>query len=104
MTLQAPGSLWFGDTVTLRVTVQPAVPGGVVAIESKVDGAWAPIAGGTLGEASRRAFGWKPDTYAFFRLRARLEAGVDHAAGVSATRCVVVNRPNKHDVPYRFAH
>src|SRR5450756_1669703 len=104
VTLKAPGSLWLGDTVTLRVTVQPAVPGGVVAIESKVDGAWAPIAGGTLGEASRLSVAWQPDTYGFFRLRASLEAGVDHAAGVSATRRVVVNRPNKHDVPYRFAH
>ena len=104
VTLKAPGSLWLGDTVTLRVTVQPAVPGGVVAIESKVDGAWAPIAGGTLDEASRLSVAWQPDTYGFFRLRASLEAGVDHAAGVSATRRVVVNRPNKHDVPYRFAH
>ena len=29
MTLQAPRSLWLGDTVTLRVTVEPAVPGGI---------------------------------------------------------------------------
>jgi lipoprotein-anchoring transpeptidase ErfK/SrfK len=28
VTLQAPRSLWLGDTVTLRVTVEPAVPGG----------------------------------------------------------------------------
>jgi lipoprotein-anchoring transpeptidase ErfK/SrfK len=104
VTLKAPASLWLGDTVALKVTVEPAVPGGVVAIAGKVDGAWVPIAGGALGETSRFSVAWKPDTYGFVRLRARLEAGVDHAAGVSATRRVVVNRPNKHDVPYRFAH
>jgi lipoprotein-anchoring transpeptidase ErfK/SrfK len=104
VTLQAPRSLWLGDTVTLKVTASPAAPGGAVVMESKVAGAWAPIAGGTLDEASRLSVAWQPDTYGFFRLRARLEAGVDHAAGDSATRRVIVNRPNKHDVPYRFAH
>jgi len=104
VTLDAPPSLWLGDTVTLQVTMSPAIPGGVVAIESDVAGVWAPIAGGTLDEASRLSVSWSPDAYGYFRLRAGLEAGVDHAAGVSATRRVVVNRPNKHDVPYRFAH
>jgi lipoprotein-anchoring transpeptidase ErfK/SrfK len=104
VTLKAAPSLWLGDTVTLKVTVESAAPGGAVVVESKVDGAWAPIAGGTLDEASRLSVAWTPDTYGFFRLRASLEAGVDRAAGVSATRRMVVNRPNKHDVPYRFAH
>jgi lipoprotein-anchoring transpeptidase ErfK/SrfK len=104
VTLQAPGSLWLGDTVTLRVTVEPAIPGGAVVVESEVDGAWAPVAGGSLNAASRLSVAWAPDTYGFFRLRARLEAGADHGAGVSATRRVVVNRPNRHDVPYRFDH
>ena len=104
VTLRAPESLWLGDTVALKVTVEPAFPGGVVAIESKVDGAWTPIAGGTLGEASRLSVPWTPDAYGYVRLRASLEAGVDHAAAVSATHRIVVNRPNRHDVPYRFAH
>jgi len=104
VTLRAPESLWLGGTVTLKVTVEPGFPGGAVAIESQVDGAWAPIAGGTLDEASRLSVPWKPDAYGYVRLRATLEAGVDHAAAVSATRRVVVNRPNRHDVPYRFAH
>jgi lipoprotein-anchoring transpeptidase ErfK/SrfK len=104
VTLQAPRGLWLGDVVSLTVSVVPAVPGGAVVVESEVAGAWAPIAGGTLDEASRLSVSWKPDAYGSFRLRARLEAGVDHAAGVSATRRLVVNRPNRHDVPYRFAH
>jgi lipoprotein-anchoring transpeptidase ErfK/SrfK len=104
VTLRAPESLWLGDTVTLRVTVEPALPGGVVAIESKVDGAWTPVAVGTLGETPRLSVPWTPAAYGYVRLRASLEPGVDRAAAVSATHRVVVNRPNKHDVPYRFAH
>jgi hypothetical protein len=104
VTLEARASLWLGDTVTLKVTVEPAVPGGVIAIESAVAGAWTPIVGGTLDEASRLSISWQPDTYGLFRLRASLAAGVDHSAGVSAAQRVVVNRPNEHDVPYRFAH
>lgn len=104
VTLQAPRSLWLGDTVTLRVTVSPAVPGGDVVVESEVAGAWAPIARGTLDEASRFSVSWRPGAYGFFRLRATLEAGVDHETAVSAIRRVVVNRPNEHAVPFRFAH
>jgi lipoprotein-anchoring transpeptidase ErfK/SrfK len=104
VTLRAPERLWLGDTVTLKVTVEPAVPGAAVTIESKVDGAWAPLAGGTLDEASRLSVAWHPDAFGFVRLRAGLAAGPDFAAAVSATSRVVVNRPNKHDVPYRFAH
>ncbi|MCX6364576.1 MAG: L,D-transpeptidase [Actinobacteria bacterium] len=104
VTLKAPSSLWLGDTVTLRVTVEPAIPGAAVVVESMVDGAWAPLAGGSLDEASRLSLAWQPDTYGYVRLRASLEAGLDYAAAVSATKRVVVNRPNKHDVPYRFAH
>jgi lipoprotein-anchoring transpeptidase ErfK/SrfK len=104
VTLEARPGLWLGDTLTLKVTVEPAVPGGIVAIESGVAGVWTPLAGGTLDQTSRLSVAWRPDVYGFFRLRASLAAGVDHAAGVSAVQRVVVNRPNEHDVPYRFAH
>ncbi len=104
VTLQAPRSLWLGDTVTLMVTVSPAVPGGLVAIEREEAGKWVPLAGGALDETSRLSVVWEPDAFGFVRLRASLAAGSEYAAGVSATRKLVVNRPNKHDVPYRFAH
>jgi lipoprotein-anchoring transpeptidase ErfK/SrfK len=104
VTLRAPQSLWLGDSVILRVTVEPALPGGSIVVESMVDGVWVPVATGALGETSRLSVAWKPGDYGFVRLRARLEAGADNSAGVSAIRRVIVNRPNRHGVPYRFAH
>ena len=104
VTLQAPQGLWLGHIIRLRVTVAPVLPGGAVVVEREVAGGWTPVAGGALDEASRVSVFWTPDTYGFFRLRASLAAGVDHAAGVSPIRRVVVNRPNKHFVPYRYPH
>jgi lipoprotein-anchoring transpeptidase ErfK/SrfK len=33
-----------------------------------------------------------------------MDADADHAAGVAASERVIVNRPNAHRVPYRYAH
>lgn len=106
VTLQSPGSLWLGQTVTLRVTVAPALPGGLVTVEDYVGGAWVSVPGasGPLDEASQFTVKWRPETYGYIHLRARLAPGADYAGGVSATRRVVVNRPNRHHVLYRYPH
>ena len=102
VTLNAPSSLWLGETVTLKVTASQAVSAGTVVIEGETEGDWSAIVSGAFDEEARFSAAWRPDVFGFVRLRAVIQT----ASGpvVSATRKVVVNRPNKHDVPYRFAH
>jgi len=104
LTLRAPSSLWLGDTVSLRVSVDPALAGETVSIEQETTGTWQPVAQGVLDAQSRVSVRWKPAAFGFVRLRASLAAGASHDAGVSPVRRVVVNRPNAHHVPYKFAH
>jgi lipoprotein-anchoring transpeptidase ErfK/SrfK len=99
-----PTSLWLGGAVTLRGSVAPAHGEGTVVIERLVDGAWQALATAPLGAASKFAYRWTPSTFGYFRLRARMEADAEHVAGRSAASRVIVNRPNAHNVPYKFEH
>jgi len=97
-------SLWLGGAVKLRGSVAPAHGEGTVVIERLVDGAWQALATAPLGAASNFAYRWTPSTFGYFRLRARMEADAQHVAGRSAASRVIVNRPNAHNVRYKFAH
>jgi len=104
ITTAFPDSPWFGGTVVLRGLVAPLHTSGTVVIERRVDGAWQPLTTAELGTDSRFALHWIPDAFGYYRLRARMEADADHDAGVSKSELVIVNRPNAHRVPLRFAH
>jgi len=97
-------SLWLGGSVTLRGSVAPVHEEGAVVIERLVDGAWQALATTPLDAASNFAYRWTPSTFGYSRLRARMEADAGHVAGTSAASRVIVNRPNAHSVPYKFAH
>ena len=88
----------------LRGAVAPAHPGGTIVIERRVDGAWQPLATVLLGTDSHFALHWTPDTFGYYRLRARMEADAGHDGGASRSKLVTVNRPNAHRVPMRYAH
>jgi lipoprotein-anchoring transpeptidase ErfK/SrfK len=105
VTVSFPAGLWLGQTVLLRGRVQPAhAAGTAVNIDRKVDGVWEPFVTATLNDTSRFAFRWTPTEFGYYRLRARVDADEKHNAGVSAARTVIVNRPNAHNVPMRYAH
>ena len=103
VTLTAPRSLWLGDEVTLTVRVAPAPPGAAVTVESLQDGGWTAVVSGTLDAGAQLSLPWRPETFGFVRLRATVAAG-DGVVAVSPSRRLVVNRPNRHRVPFRFAH
>ncbi len=102
--LHVPGGLWAGDEVTLEVAVDPVLPGEPVVVEALRGDVWTVEATGTLDAASRARLRWRSETYGEVRLRASIAEGAGHTGAVSQEHGVVVNRPNKHDVPYRFAH
>jgi lipoprotein-anchoring transpeptidase ErfK/SrfK len=104
VTTTFPSSLWLGGAVLLRGAVAPAHPDATVSIERRVSGIWRPLTTVTLNADSRFAQPWMPETYGFLHLRARLDAHEDHDAGLSTSERVIVNRPNAHRVPYRYAH
>ena len=104
ITTSFPASLWLGGTVSLRGVVAPEHTSGTVAIERLVDGAWQPVGTAALAADSSFSLRWKPDAFGFIRLRVRMDADADHAAGASRVKMVIVNRPNAHRVPYRYAH
>ena len=104
LTTRFPGSLWLGASVMLRGRVRPARPGATVAIVRRVDGVWQQLLTATLDARSRFSVPWTPDAYGRFRLRARAEADAGYDSGVSKSELVVVNRPNAHRVPTRYAH
>ncbi len=104
VSLTAPRSLWLGAQVTLTVRVTPALPGASVAVESRRDGVWTQVAPATLDTGSQASLPWRPEAFGYVRLRASVTAGPGNAAAVSPSRRVIVNRPNRHHVPYRFAH
>jgi lipoprotein-anchoring transpeptidase ErfK/SrfK len=111
--LKVPAGVWLGDTVSVTVSVAPdaaVVPGlaaAPVALEVQTGGAggaWSVEATATLGAGSRARLSWRPALYGPVRARASLPAGEGYAAAVSATKRLIVNRPNKHHVPYKSAH
>ena len=104
VTLSSPQSLWLGESARLRGSVAPAHPGATVAIERRVSGVWQPFLTVALDGASRFSLGWTPSKFGSYRIRARLDADADHDPGASASRRVIVNRPNKHDVPMQYDH
>ncbi len=104
VTTSFPASLWLGGSVLLRGAVDPAHPGATVSIERRVAGVWQALTTATLGADSRFALSWTPDAFGYFRLRARMEADTEHDAGFSTSEQVIVNRPNAHRVPYKYAH
>jgi len=104
LTLRAPQSLWLGDEVSVKVSVEPSLPGASVAVESLRSGVWTTEATATLDAASQVRIAWRPTTYGPVRLRASLDEGDGYAGAVTPWCSVIVNRPNRHDVPYRFAH
>jgi lipoprotein-anchoring transpeptidase ErfK/SrfK len=75
-----------------------------VIIDRRVSGAWQPFLTATLDADSRFALPWKPGEFGFYRLRARMEADTEHATGTARSELVIVNRPNAHKVPMRYAH
>jgi lipoprotein-anchoring transpeptidase ErfK/SrfK len=103
VTLTDPEDPWLGDTLRLRGLVAPASPAAAVTIERRVDGSWQPFLSGTLDSASRYAIAWTPAEFGYYRLRARVEAGAGREASASVARRVVVNRPNAHHVPLKYA-
>jgi lipoprotein-anchoring transpeptidase ErfK/SrfK len=102
--LSSPQSLWLGGSVLLRGAVAPAHPRATVAIERRASGAWQPFLTVTLDDSSRFSLRWTPAEFGFYRLRARLDADAEHDAGASASRWIIVNRPNAHDVPMQYEH
>jgi hypothetical protein len=104
VTVSSRQSLWLGESVRLRGSVAPAHPGATVAIERRVSGGWQPYLTVALDDASRFSLPWTPAEYGFYRLRAHMEADAEHDAGASASRRVVVNRPNAHGVPMQYDH
>jgi lipoprotein-anchoring transpeptidase ErfK/SrfK len=105
LTFSVASSLWPGETLVMRGSVAPAHPAGtMVVIDRKVDGVWQPFLTAALDTSTRFAVRWTPAEYGYYRLRARMDADAEHGPGVSASRTVVVNRPNAHDVPMRYAH
>lgn len=104
VTLGAPKEPWLGDTVRVTVSVDPVLPGAPVSLEVLGAAGWTEEATATLDAVSRARFAWRPASYGPVRLRASLPAGADYAAGLSEVRHVTVNRPNRHRVPYKYAH
>jgi lipoprotein-anchoring transpeptidase ErfK/SrfK len=104
VTLSSPQSLWLGESVRLRGAVAPEHPGAAVAIERRVSGVWQPFLTVALDSSSRFSLPWQPAEFGYYRLRARMAADADHDPGFSASRRVIVNRPNVHDVPMQYDH
>ena len=104
LTTTFPASLWLGASVVLRGRVEPEHPGATVVIDRRVSGVWQPLLTVTLDAQSRFSLPWTPDAFGYFRLRARMDADAVHDVGVSASDLVIVNRPNAHHVPMRYAH
>jgi hypothetical protein len=104
VTTAFPASLWLGGSVWLRGSVAPAHPGGTVIIDRRVGGAWEPFLTATLNADSRFALPWTPGGFGYFRLRARMDADAGHESGAAPSELVIVNRPNAHRVPLRYAH
>jgi hypothetical protein len=104
LTTSFPAGLWLGGSVILRGRVEPAHPRGTVYIDRRVAGAWQPFLSVTLDDRSRFALRWTPEEFGLYRLRSRMDADTDHDTGVSPQETIVVNRPNAHDVPLRYAH
>jgi lipoprotein-anchoring transpeptidase ErfK/SrfK len=75
-----------------------------VIIDRRVGDAWEPFLTATLNAYSRFALPWTPGDFGYYRLRARMEADVEHGSGTAPSELVTVNRPNAHRVPMRYAH
>ena len=105
ITFRDPADPWLGGKAAiLKGTVAPARPGATVTIERRVGDAWEPVISGTLDSGSRYAISWTPSEFGYYRLRARIDADAGLEAAASASKRVVVNRPNAHLVPLQYAH
>lgn len=104
LTTSFPAGLWLGGSVILRGGVEPAHPGGTVHIDRRVAGDWQAFLSVTLDDRSHFALRWTPAEFGYYRLRSRMDADADHDTGLSLPESIVVNRPNAHDVPLRYAH
>jgi lipoprotein-anchoring transpeptidase ErfK/SrfK len=104
ITLVDPADPWLGDTAVLKGLVAPARPGATVTIERRTDTGWEPVVSGALDSGSRYGIHWTPAEFGRYRLRARIDADAGYEAGASASRRVVVNRPNAHHVPLQYPH
>ena len=104
VTLRVPAGLWAGEDATLKVSVDPALPGEAVAVEALRGDEWTTEATATLDARSQARVTWRPEKYGPLRLRASIGESEGHAGAVTAWYGAIVNRPNAHDVPYRFAH
>jgi len=104
VTISFPADLWLGDSTDLRGAVAPSEPGAAVVIERRLSGEWQPFMAATLDAASGFAVPWQPADRGFYRLRARAVATTQHLDGASRSTRATVNPPNRHDVPYRYAH
>ena len=104
VTTSFPVSLWLGGSIVLRGAVAPAHPGATVTIDRRVAGVWQQLTTATLNADSRLSLRWTPEAFGYFRLRARMDADADHDAGRASAELVIVNRPNAHRVPFKYAH
>lgn len=103
LTTSFPAGLWLGGSVMVRGRVEPEHSGGTVHIDRRVAGVWQPFLSVTLDAESRFALPWTPGAFGYYRLRARMDADAEHDAGLARSELVIVNRPNAHDVPLRYA-
>jgi lipoprotein-anchoring transpeptidase ErfK/SrfK len=104
VTFADPADPWLGGKALLKGLVAPARPGATIVVERRVGAAWEPFLSGTLDADSRYAIPWAPAESGNYRLRARIDADAGHETAASAPKRVVVNQPNAHHVPLRYAH
>ena len=107
LSTSSAGTVFTGGRVHVRVEVSPAHPGGAVQIETwdGAAGAWRVLQSLTLGGDSRAQWEWRPQDTGRQRLRARMAADADHAAGVSTVcKLEVFDASNPYGVPRTYPH
>jgi len=103
----APDRLFMGRDARLRLQVAPVHPGASVELQQwdRATKAWITQRTLTLGNASTVNTTWSAAQAGTYRLRARMEADANHAAGDSAALHVQVFDPrNPYGVPTGPAH
>ena len=96
-----------GRSVSARVHVKPAHPGGLVDLQvwDRTARVWTALRTLTLGTDSRARSSWTTDTVGRLRVRVHMAADVDHASGSSTIREVRVLDPrNPYGVPTKYPH
>ncbi len=99
-----PKSIWAGRTAWLKGHVYPAHPGGQVTIERKAGGVWSDFKTVTLGDDSTFSASFTPTSPGFKYFRVRMAVDAEHALAITTSRRIVVNIPNKHDIPWKYPH